>query len=198
MTYGKKFFACFNHRFSPLQKQEIQTGLDNGLTPEAVETYASSAYNWQQMREIRLALEHSSDQKRNASLYQPSMDVEEMQKLRKRIARGERIHEFSMTRIVFSILFVLLISGSITISFLTCRKTQPYLRLTKTEICIPQGGTFEPMEYVADYSSSKGELILPSDLNTASVGMKAAVYVLRTPETEITRILYVEVIRKES
>lgn len=54
------------------------------------------------------------------------------------------------------------------------------------------------MEYVAEYSASKGELILPSDLNTATPGIKAAVYVLRTPETEITRILNVEVIGAES
>lgn len=197
MTYGKNFFACFNHRLTPLQKQEVQNGLDAGLSPEQVETYASSAYNWLQMREIRLALEHAPDVKKNASLYEPSMDIEKMQKLRRRIEKGERIRTFSMARVMVTVAFLLLMIGAVSLSFATGKNMQPYLHLTREETTIPQGGRFEPMDYVAEYSASKGELILPSDLNTSSPGIIAAVYVLRTPQTEITRILNVEVIARE-
>ena len=197
MVYGKKFFACFNQKFTPLQKQEIRKGLENGLEQKDVESYASSAYNYQQMREIRLALEHSREKGKNASLYQPSMDVEDMQEIRKRIEKGERVHVFSLTRILMTVCFLLLISSSVLVFFLMDHSVQPYLHLTRTEVTVPVGATFEPMEYIADYSASKGELILPADVNTSTPGMKAAVYVLRTPRTEITRILNVEVVSRE-
>lgn len=197
MVYGKKFFACFNQKFTPLQKQEIQKGLENGLGRKEVESYASSAYNYQQMREIRLALEHSKEKGKNASLYQPSMEVEEMQKIRKRIEKGEKVRVFSLTRILMTVCFLLLTGSSVLVFFLTDHSTWPYLHLTRDEVTVPQGAVFEPMEYIADYSASGGELILPSDVSTSVPGMKAAVYVLRTPRTEITRILNVEVISKE-
>ena len=197
MTFRKKFFACFNQNLTPLQKQEIQKGLDAGLDPDKVETYASAAYNYRQMREIRLALEHSPDIRKNAPMYQPAMEAEEMEKMRKRIEKGERIHVFSFSRILITVCFVLLMISSILVFLYTGKQTQPYLHLTASEVKIPQGATFEPLEYVADYSSARGELILPANVNTATPGMKAAVYVLRTPRTEITRILNVKVIAKE-
>lgn len=197
MTHGKKFFACFNHNLTLLQKQEVQKGLQAGLTPDQVESYASTAYNHRQMREIRLALEHAPDVRKNASLYEPSMDVEEMEKRRHRIEKGEKICPFSLSRILLAVCFVLMLMSSVLIFLFSSRQTQPYLHLTASEVTIPQGASFEPLEYVADYSSSKGELILPGNVDTSTPGVKAAVYVFRTPHTEITRILNVEVIAKE-
>lgn len=197
MVYGKKFFACFNHRFTPLQKQEIQKGLENGLNQKEVESYASSAYNYLQMREIRLALEHDRKKKNNGSLYEPSMDVEEMRKMRQRIEKGEKIRSFSVSRILMSVCLILMMVSSALVFFLTDQKAQPYLHLTTDRITVAQGASFDPMEYIADYSSSRGELILPADVSTSSPGTYAAVYVLHTGRTEITRILNVEVVPAE-
>ena len=65
---GKRMFSMFDKELGPLQQEQIRLGRENGLSDAQVALYATSMYNFAQMREIRLALEHNADPRQLRSM----------------------------------------------------------------------------------------------------------------------------------
>lgn len=70
---------------------------------------------------------------------------------------------------------------------------KPYLELKQDVITLQCGDIFDPMEYIASYSTMQGQLILPSTFSTNEPGNHVAVYTLRTQKGVVEKILYIEV-----
>lgn len=193
MVYGKELYAGFHQEYSLLQKSEIKKGMDDGLTIQEVEKYASPAYNFMQMKEIRTAIEEKIPEKEYAVMCDPAISAEEMKEMRIRLAHGQIVRRHgTVWRMAVGSVCVLGLVGYLGYAMFA-PKQMPELTLSSQEITLSVGEQFEPMYYIQNYNGEDGQLILPEFVSTGTAGRKAAVYRLLTKDTELVRILYVNV-----
>ncbi len=195
--FTKEWFSCFKVHYSFLQKREIQKGIENGLERSEIALFADAAYNFAQMKEIRLAMEHHVDPKTRGVMLNPCLDADQMRSIRYRLERGEIVkvpqYQWRKWITLASEIVVLMI-----VSFVTFQPDIPTALVLKQDMAVVEvGETFHPEYYLDSYSGRNGELFLPGEIDTSTPGVKAAVYRLKTEQTELTRILWVNV-QKES
>ena len=191
MYYAKELMSCFELEFTYLQKIEIVSGLKHGLNKKDVKVYAQREWNHLQMREIRLALEHHISRREIKKYMHCDMPVEKMQKIRLALEKGEKVERDYMHQWI-PLVFM---SGVILLFFTLFPyiQEQPYLELKQDVVTLQCGDIFDPMEYIASYSTMQGQLVLPSTFSTNEPGNHVAVYTLRTQKGIVEKILYIEV-----
>ena len=119
------------------------------------------------------------------------MPVEKMHKIRLALEKGEKVQRDYMHQWI-----PLVFMSGVILLFLTLfpyMQEKPYLELKQDVITLQCGDIFDPMEYIASYSTMQGQLILPSTFSTNEPGNHVAVYTLRTQKGVVEKILYIEV-----
>ena len=189
MYYVKKVLSCFYSELTFLQKEEVKCGLLNGLDEKQVVLYASCEYNHLQMEQMRLALEHGVAAGVVRRYMHADMSAEKMKETRLRLENGERLKRdyVHMCLPFFSV--VVLVCLCLTLY----KDAKPYLELKTDTIRLTCGQEFDPMEYIASFSSYQGQLILPSSFDTKNPGNHVVVYKLQTKRETLEKMLYVSV-----
>ena len=187
MYYVKKFLSCFTSEFTCLQKEEIRIGFANGLSEKQVIVYASCEFNHLQMEQMRLALEHGVAWKDVKRSMHADMCVKKMQEVRLSLESG-----LFVGRDYVHLCFPIVMLSLLVCLFLTLYGNEkPHLRLKKDTVTLSCGEVFEPMEYIDSFSSYRGQLVLPSTIDTNQPGNHVAVYRLKTKHETLEKILYV-------
>ncbi len=185
----KMMMACFETELTYLQKKEIEIGRKHGLKEKEINLYASREYNYLQMREIRLCFEHGIEYKKIKKYMNAEISFERMHQIRMQLEAGKKV-KIDYQRYVPVFLFV---SFLLFLSLFPMEEQKPYLELVSDTVVLQCGQSFDPMSYVKSFSSLKGELILPSSIDTNQRGNYVVVYRFRTVKEEIEKLLYVKV-----
>ena len=122
---------------------------------------------------------------------------QEMEQIRKRLENHESVRQRTSLR--FYLIFAALALCALTLildGYLHCCE-HPYLNLSVNETEIALNESFDAMAYVQSYSHDAERLKLPTDLDTSTPGVKAAVYTLQSGYEQLTRVLLVHVKEKE-
>ena len=188
---GKRMFSMFDKELGPLQQEQIRLGRENGLSDAQVALYATSMYNFAQMREIRLALEHNADPRQLRSMLKSWLPAQQMEALRKRLERGEVVRSRSSYATAVCLAALSCSAFSLAASGYFKSSERPYLTLTSNNALVNVGESFEPLDYVDSYPMEKGYLILPKEIDTSVPGTVAAVYRYHCDGQEIMRTLRV-------
>lgn len=187
----KTIISYFENELTPLQNIEIQEGIKNGLSKKQVMTYASKEYNFLQMEQLRLALEHQLDKTKMKCLYDSSLPFQTMKEIREKLEKNEIINEKIIHKnVIHSFLFV---SVLLMITLFVPVYSKPRLLLKEDSITLKQGETFNPMSYIQLYTG-KGKLIIPSAVETNEKGNQIVVYRLITDEKTIDKMLLIHVV----
>ncbi len=185
----KMVMACFESELTFLQKKEIELGIQHGLKEKDIKYYASREYNYLQMREIRLCLEHGMKWKQIKKYMNSEVSFERMYEIRMKLEAGQKVKmDLKRYRPLFCATCLMLL-----ITLFPIETQKPYLELKSDQVVLKCGETFDPMAYVKSFSSLKGELILPSSIDTTQKGNYVVVYRFRTVKEEIEKLLYVKV-----
>ena len=176
-----------------LQSEQIELGRKGGLSEKEIALYAKRKYNFLQMQDIRTALMNHDDPAQMKAMCRASLSHQEMEALRLRIEKGEKVYEPLDMRYLLAAA-ALSVFG-VTIAIFGYQRAGEYadLCMTKDTAVLHAGDVFEPMDYVASYSADADRLVLPQEIDTSVPGRKAAVYRLCRGNEEITRILIVDV-----
>lgn len=185
----KMIMACFESELTFLQKKEIELGIKHGLKEKEIKLYASREYNYLQMREIRLCFEQGIEYKQIKKYMNAEIQFERMHQMRMQIEAGEKV---KMDYQRYSPLFVF-VCLLLLFTLFPMETQKPYLELKSDTVTLECGESFDPMAYVKSYSSMKGELILPSTIDTNQKGNYVVVYRFRTIKEEIEKLLYITV-----
>ena len=185
----KMIMACFESELTFLQKKEIELGIKHGLKEKEIKLYGAREYNYLQMREIRLGFEHGIEYKQIKKYMNPEISFERMVQIRMQLEAGEKV-KIDYQRYIPLFVFVCFL---LLFTLFPIETQKPYLELKSDTITLECGESFDPMAYVKSYSSMKGELILPSTIDTNVKGNYVVVYRFRTVKEEIEKLLYVKV-----
>ncbi len=185
----KMIMACFETELTYLQKKEIEIGRKHRLKEKEINLYASREYNHLQMREMRLCFEHGIEYKKIKKYMNAEISFERMHQMRMQLEAGKKV-KIDYQRYVPVFLFV---SFLLFLSLFPMEEQKPYLELVSDTVVLQCGQSFDPMSYVKSFSSLKGELILPSLIDTNQRGNYVVVYRFRTVKEEIEKLLYVKV-----
>ncbi len=185
----KMIMACFESELTFLQKKEIDIGVKHGLKEKEIKLYACREYNHLQMREIRLCFEHGIEYKKIKKHMNAETSFERMYQIRMQLEAGEKV-KINYQRYVPLYVFVCFL---LLLTLFPMETQKPYLELKSNTVTLKSGESFDPMSYVKSFSSLKGELILPSSIDTSQKGNYVVVYRFRTVKEEIEKLLYVKV-----
>lgn len=180
-------------KWSLLEAEQIELGYKAGLNPRQIRLYAKHRYNFLQMQEIRTALCEGLDEYQIGAMCRMNLTHEEMERIRKRIEKGEKVRHktplhYWLAVCALSLMAVILILDG----YVRCADLA-YLNLKQNEVELGLNEPFEPMKYVESTSSGADHLKLPYGIDTSLPGTQAAVYTLNQGNEEITRILLVKV-----
>ncbi len=184
----KTILACFENELTFLQTKEVELGFKHGLKKEDVKIYASREYNHLQMRELRLCLEYGIEKKKMKRILHSDVSYLKMKEMRLKLEKGEKI-AIDLRRYV-----PLCMIGVCLCLFVTMFPVnEASLELKTDSITLQCGEIFEPMSYIKSFSSKKGQLILPSSIDTSKQGNHVVIYRLKTTSKDIEKVLYVKV-----
>lgn len=184
----KTIYACFDSELTFLQNQEIEIGRRSGLSEKNIQKYACREYNFLQMEQIRLAFQQGLDWKYVKYICNPTLRIEQMKLYRKNplLALIDRKKKWIVRICIGCICFCISI-------YCFYRYEEPYLKLKHETVNMKVGDTFSPMEYIDSYSNQYGELILPQPIDTSKSGNYVLLYTLLVGNTQIEKVLYVNV-----
>lgn len=188
--YQRSIFSC-------LQNEQVELGRENGLNEKEISVYASPLYNFRQMQEIRLAIEHDTDPKQRKAMCHARIPAEQMHEMRLRLERGELLRNPAVPAKVWAGVFAMI--GAYAGLVMICMQAVngPYLQLKQEEIVLEAGQPFQAMDYVESYSDGEGALILPSGIDTSEEGRKTAVYHFVSQSEDIMKSLVVSVVNRK-
>ncbi len=184
-------------KWNLLQAEQIEKGMQAGLSRRQIRRYAKNRYDFLQMQEIRTALEEGLDEFQIGAMCHAKLSHQEMEQIRKRLENHESVRQRTSLR--FYLIFAALALCALTLildGYLHCCE-HPYLNLSVNETEIALNEPFDAMAYVQSYSHDAERLKLPTDLDTSTPGVKAAVYTLQSGYEQLTRVLLVHVKEKE-
>ena len=172
---NKLFHSLISPELTTLQKEQVELGRDHDLCEADIRLYSSSCYNFEQMRQIRLALEHKVDRKRLRAMCRPSLSARQMEEIRRKLEKGLRA---SSVQHILEKTAGGLAAGSAM--FLASALFVPEARgdtwsLNAQEAILEQGEDFEPMQYVS-CRKEDGTLLLPEKIDTGVPGSVMAEY----------------------
>lgn len=177
----KEFMSVFFTELSYMQKKEIRAGYENGLDAEDVSLYARSCFNFLQMEQIRLALQHGMGKKNKLKLLDAGLSAEQMKARRERIEHGELIHTGLKDR-----LFILTFSGLTVLGLLLCctmarLHNDPVLKLKTHEVNVMPGETVDPAVYIGNPDEIMDYLTIPPQFSADEPGSYVLVFAVEGP-----------------
>ena len=194
----KLFYSLLSPELTSLQKEQIELGKDHDLSDEQISLYASSRYNFAQMREIRLALEHRVDRKKIRCLLDPSLDVSQMAEMRRKLEHGVMPRREGKWLKQTSLFFAGSSALFLTVSLLPAPMGEDSLRLNTDHIIVEEGEVFEPMRNVDGYRAEDGRLVLPDNVDPSVPGTVIAVYRLYRGDRVTRKLVPVTVKKKDT
>ena len=190
----KTFYSLLAPELTSLQKEQIALGKDHDLDEKDIAMYASSRYNFEQMREIRLALEHHVDRRYVRSLCDPSLPAKQMKEMRMDLQHG-RFPRTAMKHLEKAAAVMAGGSALFLVLALFVPEHRSTWHLNASEAEILQGERFDPMQYVEGYRKEDGVLVLPENVDTETPGSVLAEY--RTVQNGTVTRQYLRVTVKE-
>ena len=115
-----------------------------------------------------------------------------MKSITEKLGNFLKVHLIAVMAASF-VLCILAGTSLILLYFYQKVSEHPVLKLKEEEITVQKGETIDPMNYIEEYSSEEGTLILPAYGKFENEGTYALVYRLSFGEDEIFRTLLVHV-----
>lgn len=173
---NKTFHSLISPELTPLQKEQTELGKDHDLSDEEIALYCSSRYNFSQMRQIRLALEHHADRRKLFWMLNPSLEAEVMEERRRRIEQGNGPSFLPSALMKGLRLSGMLCALAAVLYICVPEEKAMALDLGTDHIILEYGQEFDPAGYIAEYKPQDAEIILPEEIDTRLPGSRVLTY----------------------
>ncbi|MBR2761164.1 MAG: hypothetical protein IKD66_08325 [Solobacterium sp.] len=179
-----------------LQKQEVEKGIQAGLSREQVRIYTEPGLNFIQMKVIREALCAGLKDEDARLIAKPWINAETMKELIEEMKQGKKItvkKKLDLRKWILPAAAAGAAFLALGVLFFEEPKEAPMLELRQEEIRLAVGMKFEPEQYIRQSSPEGYELILPAPFTAEKPEVRLAMYELKGKETSVKRILRITV-----